>query len=703
MQHIMSNFFNKKTMPIWIGATGIALVIGIAAYAKTGYNNNPKSKYETVLHRIGMAINELHYSPKKINDAFSKQIFSAYFNQLDVNKDLLLATDITSLEKFSTKIDDEINGGKVKFFLEAGNIYSKRLQEAENIYKSILTQPFDFNVKEAINVDIEKLSFCTNEVERKERWRKKLKYQALMIYSDLLETREKNSGKDSFIVKTNAQLEKEARDKVLKNTNILFDKIKVKNTDDDRFNVFANLIANSMDPHTDYYPPVEKQNFNEAISGKFYGIGASLRDDENGNVKIETIVSGSPAWKSQQINPGDILLKVSQGNQPAIDMTGLSSSDAVKMIRGKEKGTEVKLTLKKTDGTIKIVTLIRDEIKLDDTYARSAVLEKNGKKIGYIFLPEFYVDLVKNEGGKGNCAYDVAQEVKKLKAEQVEGIVIDLRRNGGGSLQEVVKMVGLFIPQGPVVQVKYSQGGTNTQNDTDNSVLYDGPLTVMINGYSASASEIFAAAIQDYGRGVIVGSTSYGKGTVQRVVDLDDNDPSLGAVKMTIQKFYRINGGSTQIKGVTPDVVLPDIFDIGLEREQDTKNALAYDQINKSNYGFYTKLNIAAINLKSQARVNANNSFITLKKNIAFLKGMNDKSYSLNYDEYLKELKIIKTTSAQNNTLERSASMLKTSLTNADKTTEAKDRIDKLTIWSNNLQKDIYLDEATNVLLDCKN
>jgi carboxyl-terminal processing protease len=704
MNKIISSMFNKRTMPFVVAATGVALAIGVGTYAKGFDKKKPLGKYENVLHRVGQALQVVHFNPKPFDDNFSKKVFVDYLQDIDIMKDVLLASDIASLKPYETKLDDEINGAPVVFFKQVGNIYKTRLAEVKNIYTTILSKPFDFTTKESIVTNETKQDYAGDANAKIEKWRKRLKYQALMVYADLLELKQKPNAPDSLKNKNNVQLEKEAREKVLKNMNILFDRLKAKDTDDEHFNLYVNTVVREMDPHTDYFPPVEKQNFEENISNTFYGIGATLRDDENGNIKIENLLAGSPAWKSQQITQGDILLKVGQGANAAEDLFGLTSSDAVRKIRGKAVGTEVRLTLKKADGSIKVVSLLRDKIKIEENFAKSTIVNNNGKKIGVIYLPEFYVNLNSDFGGssEGNCSADVAKEVAKLKKDNVDGIIIDLRYNGGGSLGEVVKMVGLFIPQGPVVQVKELQSKPKVLNDVDKSVLYDGPLGVMINEYSASASEIFAAAIQDYNRGVIIGSQSFGKGTVQRSIELDRNDPSLGAIKLTIQKFYRINGGSTQIKGVVPDINLPSINGINLEKEENRPNALPYDEIDKSNWvTSISAFDINSLKQLSNTRIETSNSFKVIQQNIDFLKKINDKEQSLDIADYQKELKLIKTSSTQNNDLLRSATKIETTATTTDQANMSKESLEKINSWATKfVKKDIYVEEATNILID---
>ena len=460
--------------------------------------NDPPGKYEKILQYITEMLKEGHYSPKTIDDDFSKKIFIKYFENLDPNKNFFLQEDLVALKKYETKIDDEMKGAPVEFFIAAGNAFNKRMEEAEIIYKEILAQPFVFTIEESIVADPDKIQYSSTLTERKEQWRKWLKYQTLDRYVDLLDIREKNKDSKDFVIKTDTELEKEAREKVIKVMERTFERYKFKFSEEDKFNVFARTITNAMDPHTEFFPPVDKRYFDEQMSGRFSGIGASLIYDE-GNIKINTLLAGSPAWKSGEVQVGDVITKVAQGKEEPVELTGFIVEDAVKLIRGK-KGTEIKLTLKKQDGNLKTISLIRDEIVQDETFARSAIVQNGNAKLGYIFLPEFYADFDRPDGSR--CYIDVANEIKKLKEEKVDGIIMDLRNNGGGSLYDVVQMVGLFIERGPVVQVKDRDGKPNILEDKNREVMYDGPLAVMVNEFSASASEIFAAAIQDYGRGV---------------------------------------------------------------------------------------------------------------------------------------------------------------------------------------------------------
>ena len=698
--------FSKKSLPIIL-----LLVLGggiFYAVQSSGNTNNPRTKYEKILRSVGEMLEEGHYSPKKIDDDFSKTIFKKFIAQLDGDKIYFMQGDIDALKKYESKIDDEIHGKELESFYAINDIFNKRLNDAEVIYKDILTKPFDFSVNEEVKLDGDKLPFAKNEVELKETWRKRLKYLALDRYVDLTEQREKNKGKEGIVDKTDAELEKEARDKVAKVMEKTFSRLRNQFTEEERFDAMVNEIATTMDPHTTFFPPKEKRAFDESMSGRFYGIGASLREDD-GQIKIATIVTGAPAWKSGSLQVGDAITKVAQGTEEPQDLTGYAVEDAVKLIRGK-KGTEVRLTVKKPDGVSKVITLIRDEIVLEETFARSAIVNTGGKKIGYIYLPEFYADWERPNGAR--CSQDVAKEVIKLKQQNVDGITIDLRNNGGGSLYDVIQMAGLFIKDGPIVQVKGRDEKAQVLPDRDKSVLYEGPLSVMVNEFSASASEIFAAAMQDYGRAVIIGSSStYGKGTVQRNISLNgdklgdllaSNNADLGALKLTLQKFYRINGGATQLKGVASDVVLPDQYEYLKLREKDNPDALAWDEIQKADYQGLTDFNLPAIKSASEQRVNNNVAFKLIKENAKWLADENDKVYSLQIDKFKNERKLVQSTYKQMESLLKQGNNLDVSFIpgeeNKFKDDQAKAERSKQ--WLKNLTTDLQLSEAINVMKD---
>jgi len=694
---------NLKRLPILII---ILLIAGVFFAGSVKKEVDPPGKYEKILHNVTDMLKEAHYSPKLIDDSFSKKIFYKYFEVIDPNKNIFLKEDIEALKKFEYKIDDEMKGADVEFFKSVGLVFNKRMEEAALIYKDILSKPFDYSIDETYAGDPDKIKFPFTDAQRKESWRKSLKYQALDKYVDLIETRDKNKDVAGFKVKTNAELEVEAREKVTKSMERTFDRYRFKFSEDDKFNLFVSIITNAMDPHTEFFPPVDKRYFDEQMSGRFFGIGASLVYDE-GNIKINTLIAGSPAWKSGEVQVGDIILKVGQGKEEPTELTGFVVEDAVKLIRG-QKGTDVKLTLKKQDGSVKVVTLVRDEIVQDESFAKSAIINNGNSKLGYIYLPEFYADFDRPNGAR--CYIDVAKEIIKLKEDKVDGIVMDLRNNGGGSLYDVVQMVGLFIDKGPVVQVKDRDGKPNILEDKNREVLYDGPLTVMVNEFSASASEIFAAAIQDYGRGVVIGSTTtYGKGTVQRNLGLDpqsgylNSNSDLGTIKLTLQKFYRVNGGSTQLKGVTSDIVLPDNYEYLKFREKDDPDALPWDEIQKASINNWKSgYELSTIQKLSEARLQTNKAFKLIKENTDWLAKQNDKEYPLNFDKYQKEQKAIRTTVRQIEALKKLDNDMDVNSLPQDATrfTYDKGKQDRFDQWIKNLRKDIYIDQAAKVTAD---
>jgi carboxyl-terminal processing protease len=670
-------------------------------------NTPPPGKYEKILQIVGEYLKQGHFSPKDVNDDFSKKVYQKYFEELDQDKNIFLQQDLAALDQYSTKIDDEIKGAPVQFFLEAGKLFNKRIEEASAVYKDILSKPFDFTVNESVVTDPKKINFPSTEAERKEVWRKRLKYLTLQRYSDLVDARESNKGKEGFTIKTDKQLEEEARSKVKTSMDRTFERYKLKFDDDEKFSVFVNTITGMMDLHTEYMAPLDKRYFDEALSGSFDGIGAQLGYEE-GNIKIVSVLPGGPAQKSQQVEVGDVIVRVGQGAETPVELAGFDVTDAVKLIRGK-KGTEVRLTLRKKDGSLKTIGLIRDKIIQDETYVRSAVINEGSSKIGYIFLPEFYANF-NDPTDPHRSAVDVEQEVKKLKAEKVDGIVIDLRNNGGGSLNDVVQIAGLFIDRGPIVQVKSRGRSPEVLKDNDGGVLWDGPLAVMVNEFSASASEIFAAAMQDYGRAVIIGSTStYGKGSVQRSIGLDpDNfmssNSDLGSLKLTLQKFYRISGGSTQLKGVVPDIVIPDFYEYLKIREKDNPNALPYDEINKANYAMWQPgFNLQTVENLAKARVANDSVFRLIKVQTDILAKQDDKEYPLEMVQFKKEQKITRDAVKKIESLIKLDKNMQVSFLPQDKDryiSADKDKTERYKQWLNNVGKDLYVDQAVKVIND---
>ena len=704
--------FSKKSVPIIL----LLVLGGVSVLYAVKYKafDNPASKYERILQTVGAFLEEGHYSPQKIDDNFSLKVFDKFVNNLDGDRGYFLKGDVDSLRNLYGKhIDDEIHGAKLESFFAISKVYSQRLDEASELFKQILDKPFDFSVREDVDMNYDKMGFAATPAERYDRWRKRLKYLVLERYVDLQDQRSKDT--TGAVKKTDAELEQEARQAIYKIMDRNFARLKTQETPDAQFDEMVNTITNTMDPHTDFFPPVERRSFNELMSGSFFGIGASLVEDDAGNIKIASLVAGSPAWKSGQVQEGDVILKVAQGNDSAKDLSGYSREDAVKIIRG-SKGSVVKLTLKKVDGSIKVVSLIRDQILLEDTFARSAIINDGDRKLGYIYLPVFYADFDHPDGAR--CSVDVAREIIKLKEEKIDGLIIDLRGNGGGSLGDVVKMVGLFIPNGPVVQVRgRGEAQPNVMKDNDQGVLYTGPLAVMVNEGSASASEIFAVAIQDYHRGLIIGSDTYGKGTVQQEIELDpritgnwprDSVADLGSIKLTLRKFYRINGGSTQLKGVTPDVAIPDQFEFFKERERDNPDALKWDEISKADYTTWRPgYDPSLIRKESDDRMEHNNAFQTLARDARWLADQNDKMYPLQIEAFRKEKDEMQRTYNELEKVQKLPSPLDMSLEPAPNSGEGSDSTHQAMVfaqrnstWLNTFKSDLELGETVHIVND---
>ena len=688
----------------------ILLITALSAVLWSFIPNQKKEdpeKDKLLLELLTFVLEKGHYSPVEINDDFFFIFYAKYLDGIDPTKRFFLQSDIDEFSKYETQIDDMIKNKDLTFFNLTNSRLLQRMEESRAIYKDILDKPFDFNANESINVDYEKLPYVKNKKELTDRWRKQLKLQALSSITDKQTLEEDKKTKDAaYQAKSFDEIEKEVRENSLKSLNEYFDFIQKELDRNDWFSIFLNSIVERFDPHTFYFSPEDKEKFDVSMSGTFQGIGARLQK-KNDAVEVSELISGGPAWRGKELEAGDLILKVGQGKEEPIDVAGMRLDDVVKKIKG-PKGTEVRLTVKKVDGSLKVISIIRDEVETEETFAKSSVVEKDGKKFGIIYLPKFYISF---ENKQNRDAFkDVAIEIERLKEQNVDGIVMDLRDNGGGSLETVVKMVGLFIPEGPVVQVKAPGRNPEILPDPDKKVQYDGPLVVMINNFSASASEIFAAAIQDYKRGIVVGSKhSYGKGTVQNVIDLNQfvrgsSYGDLGALKTTIQKFYRINGGSTQREGVKSDIVFPDRFSYLDMGERDEESALPWDKIEPAKYN-PMNVNYENIIANSKRRIESNPNFKLIDENAKWIFERKDENvFSLNLNEFKKQMDIadtkikkFKAISDYNNKLQFQS--LPNEVALFEKDTLLKQKRER---WHEDLQKDVYVDETLNIISEMK-
>jgi carboxyl-terminal processing protease len=619
------------------------LIIAVLATAYyPGFNSQEK---EAVLMKTVLSgFDQLHYQPKEIDDTFSGQVFDFYLDQIDAGRRFLTQEDLAELQPYRAQIDDQAEAGEFEFFNRSVELLEASLDKTQGYYRELLEAPFDYDKEETIELDGEKRPFPANDAELKDFWRKYLKYETIeRIVNKTKREEKKEEGEERLSAE---EIEEEARQDVLKFLDDWYERMsKLKR--EDRMSVYLNTFTHIFDPHSEYYKPIDKENFNIRFSGRLEGIGASLRT-EGDYTKVVRVVVGGPAWKQKELEENDVILKVTQGEEEeGKDITGMTINDVVQLIRG-DKGTEVTLTVRKIDGTVKDITITRDVVILEEQFAKSLILDgKEGDRVGYILLPSFYADF-QNKDGRF-CSKDVAAEIEKLKAQNVDGIILDLRYNGGGSLRDVVKMTGLFVKKGPVVQVKARGRDPEVLRDVDSRVQYDGELIVMVNAYSASASEILAAALQDYERALIVGSPStFGKGTVQRFINLDrtirgfSEVKPLGELKLTTQKFYRIDGGSTQLRGVTPDIVLPDNFYYIKTGERDREYAMPWSEIAAVDYN-QDVLNVGKVpqlREKSERRIALNTTFQRILENAKRLEEQReDTSYPVYLEGYRKMVK----------------------------------------------------------------
>lgn len=585
-------------------------------------------------------LSRYHIQPVAIDDTFSEKTFDEYLKTLDYNKRFFTQNDIDTLSYYKYLIDEQFNEGLFDFYALSQELIMERIKEAETYYKDALEKPFKFEKEEYIQMNSDSINWAKDKKELKKRWSQTLKYETLIrTYSDMESQRKAMEKSDTIKEKSFAEIEEKARESVGKRYKNWFDVIS-QWEHNDIYAFYINAILSDYDPHTEFFPPKDKEDFDIRFSGQLQGIGATL-SQKDGYITVVDIVPGSPSWKQGELEVNDKILKVAQGAEEPVDVVDMRLDKAVKLVRG-PKDTEVRLTVQKIDGTQKVISIIRDVVVIEETYAKSMIItdKETGIKYGYIYLPSFYANFNDTKGRR--CSTDMKEEVEKLKAENVAGIIVDLRNNTGGSLFDCIDIAGLFIDFGPVVQVK-SRTNANVYPDRNKGVVYDGPLVVMVNQSSASASEIFAAAMQDYKRAIILGTTTFGKGTVQRFEDMDpvvmgaDDVKPLGSLKVTLQKFYRINGGSTQLLGVVPDIPVTSIYKYIDYGERELDNPLAWTEMAPADYKLWKngECDWNPIIENSLKRMETDSFFIKMDDNAKRLKKVRDNTvYPLKYKEY---------------------------------------------------------------------
>ncbi len=715
------SFFQKVKYRLFIPVAIIILISTSLFYSFC----KRSEKNDVIMQFVVQLAESEHFSPPSLDDQFSGKAFDAYLKKLDLAKQFLTKEDIKQMEVYKLQIDDQIRSNSFQLFDLAVRLMDKRVNETQNYYQEILSQPFDFTVNEIWEADPDKLDWPANSAELKDQWHKYLKYMVLSRVAEMQKQKQttatpgltddqpQDKETDEVKGKTPEEQEAYARQKVKKIFDDIFQSLNQQKSED-KFSVYVNAIMAVFDPHTQYNKPSDKDAFDIRMSGQLEGIGATLQSSE-GYVKVVDIVPGSPSWLQGELKVNDLITRVKQEHeQEPVDVYGMRIDDAVKLIRGK-KGTKVTLTVKRADGSVRNITITRDVVIIEETYAKSAVVTDPATKtkVGYIYLPSFYVDFKHTATGSASSD-DIAKEIEKLNKEGIQGIVLDLRNNTGGSLPDAIKMGGLFINSGPIVQVKSRLGPPRVYSDTDPNVQYDGPFVILVNSISASASEIVAAAMQDYKRAVIIGGPStFGKGTVQVVADLDEylsNNMSslkpLGSLFLTIQKYYRINGGSTQLKGVTPDIILPDLFSELKFGERFEDYCLPWTTIDPAKYRVWkSPVPIETLQKKSKDRTSKSKAFQLLSEQVNVLKEQKDDSQvSLNMKTYQQEEEKRKQESKRFDEISKQPTSLAISALKDDIVSMKGDttKIARSNKWLKDLNKDIYLEEAVKVIGDMK-
>ena len=669
----------------------VAIILFGFSFSEDKFSDPNKEKL--LIEVVKYVVEKGHYSTLDINDDISEKIYNTYLEQLDAQKRFFLQSDIRQFEKYKFKLDDQIKNQDLTFFNLVYDTSRKRINEVKNYYKQIMNNSFDFSSNEDINLDFENKSYARNSNEIKNRWRKQLKYSTLDIISLKLG--------DSIKIIDN-KTRNESMTLIKKNTDDFFDYVDEMDRDD-WFANYINAFLNQLDPHTVYFNPEDKDRFDTNISGKFDGIGARLQKTE-GTVKIVDIIVGGPIWKDKLLDVGDIILKVAQENQDPVNIIGMKLDDAIKLIKG-PADSFVTLTVKKISGEIKDVLIKRGVVELEELYAKSTLINKGDKNYGYISLPKFYIDF--SDRKSRNSANDVKNEIIKLKNNGISGLILDLRNNGGGALQTVVDMTGLFIERGPIVQVKSTGNRKQILYDKDPQVVWDGPLVILMNKMSASASEILAGALQDYNRAVIIGNEkSFGKGTVQNVIDLNrfisNSSYDLGALKITTDKFYRINGESVQLEGVKSDIVIPDSYKYIFNGEKDEKNPLQWDKISPANFDKWAKRDyLNKISSENQSRIDKDDYYSLINDRAQWLKDQqSNKTISLNFNSYNSFLNKQREKNKRFESLNKYENTLNFKLLKTEKQyiMSNKELLSSRNRWHRNLTKDLYLEEGVKAL-----
>ena len=663
-----------------------------------------------VIQLITYVLDEAHYLEKEIDDKFSEKVFNTFIENLDPFKRYFYVSDIEDFSKYKYSIDDAFKNPNLDFFQLVYERYVQRISESEEIFNRILSKPFDFSIDEVCECDFEILDYVQTEDQLYDRWRKLLKIYVIENYHNEIEDDLRKIENDGNFKRRSLDIiEKESREALSEMMNQNHRFIKEEMLRSDWLSVYINSFVSQYDPNTSYLDPESKDRFDVDMSGNYAGIGARLQKKID-KVEITEVISGGPAWRDNILEKGDAILKVRQAyEKEPVSIINMRLSEAVKLIKG-EKGTKVYLTVKKVDGSISEISVTRDIVLLEETYIKSSIVNKDNVNYGIIDIPKFYIDF-DNQSNR-DAAKDLKTEIIRLKEQDIKGLIIDLRNNGGGALKTVVEMAGMFIKNGPVVQVKYFDKEKQVLSDRDRSVLWSGPLVILVNEGSASASEILAAAMQDYKRAIIIGGNqTWGKGTVQNIFPLNrmvrgNTNGDLGALRYTTQKYYRINGGSVQLEGVKSDINLPYRYKYIDYGERESENSLKWDEIDEVDYNTWqSNFDFDFAVERSNKRIKDSEYLRLVDENAKWIKSVRDnKIINLNYKKFKDELDQNSIITKKFNTLDDfsmnynfKSLPYEINLIEGDSVLGLKRKR-----WHSSLNKDFYIDESLNVLSDLR-
>ncbi len=716
--YLGNRVMKKQKSTLNLGVIG-ALILSLSGNFADDMHAQGLTKEKVAAQIMLSRLEAWHYLPQDLDNELSERIFKLFLERLDYRKEFFLKSDIEAFQSQSDQFDDELRQASEALVDSIFKVLDERITQVRDFYPEILEKKFNYSAKTTMELDPEKRDYKNSMDELKSYWEQNIRLQITSEYLDLLEEKARegaeeeaeDEGADEPFPEYywDEAIEKEAREVVERRLKRAFDRM-LEQSREDRMAVFLSCVANSFDPHTEFFPPQSKEDFDIGLTGTLEGIGAVLQEDD-GYIRVKEIVPGGAAWRQKELGEEDLILEVAQGEEEPVSVVEMRVRDAVKLIRGK-KGTEVRLTVEKPNGETKVIPIIREVVVMEESYAKAAVIENQelNKKFGYIYLPTFYHDPA--EGGR-DSAQDIKNALVQLKEEQVDGVILDLRNNGGGLLDDAVKMAGLFFDEGPVVQGRDRGEQGKILEDTDPKEVYDGDLVVMINVRSASASEIVAAALQDYGRAVVVGSkSSFGKGTVQMFLDLDrylrfrfQNLRPLGALKLTIQTFYRINGDSTQYRGVESDIVLPDIYSAMEIGERELEYSLPFNEVAPVSYEKWNKLNydLSLLRSNSSKRVEDSDKFQRIIQEAELLKTRKVetlKAISIE-DLYADRKKLHEQSQELDETRGEQEHIIVKALPSLESSKESlPEQLEQLNEWGEGVNKDVYIEEAMNILFD---